>query len=460
MGLTYTDTLFVATFVMLVAVARVLRPLPRLQQALLLAFSLALVASWGVYDVALLVTVVIFNYFAAVLIAGTDGTRSCAILAITIASDVAILALFKYSNFVAQNVAILSGAPAPQFPLGIPLAISFYTFHVISYVVDVHRRNIRTVPFGQYFFYMTFFPHVIAGPIVRAWQLAPQVGVDRRVPTDLMIGFHYFVTGWFLKTFAADNIGRGIDPIWAGQSQAAATALDHWLVAFLYYCQIYADFAGYSLMALGMARLLGYRLPANFRTPMLAASLQDFWRRWHITLSRWLRDYLYIPLGGSRHGPQRTMLALAATMLLGGLWHGAAWGFVLWGAMHGIGLALERMFGIRTLASSRHWPLAWWMTQLWVTLAWVLFRAPSLDSAATFLSSMVPFHAGSERINRELLPLLLFAAPVVLHHLAPWCIRRIGRRRLVPLLGIATAIMLAVCLIAPSASKTFIYFRF
>ena len=263
--------------------------------------------------------------------------------------NIAFLALFKYSDFIVSNLALATGQTFLRFPVGIPIAISFYTFHVISYLVDLRSGKVQALRFRDFLFYLLFFPHLIAGPIVRVWQLVPQIGVRKISKWDLIFGVHYLTLGYFLKAIAADNLGAGIDPFWSMSPPYFLFGAERWIVALLYYCQIYADFAGYSLMALGLARLLGYRLPPNFRLPMLATNLQNFWRRWHITLSQWLRDYLYISLGGSRATRIRTAVNLLITMLLGGLWHGAAWGFIVWGFMHGLGLVWSRFLSKRVL---------------------------------------------------------------------------------------------------------------
>ena len=301
--------------------------------------------------------------------------------------------------------------------------------------------------FGRYLFYLSFFPHVVAGPIVRTWQLVPQLRFTRRVTADWAMGLHFLVTGFFLKSICADNIAGIIDPAWIS---ATLSTTDRWMVAFLYYCQIYGDFGGYSLMALGMARLLGFRLPANFRSPMRAVTLQEFWRRWHITLSRWLRDYLYIPLGGSRSG--FTSVNLMITMLLGGLWHGAGLGFVIWGAMHGAGLTVERLLPRR---SSRVW---WLATQLWVMIAWVPFRLPNRASASAFLTGMFSF--GSSAVSPAIAFALLFAAPIVIHQFLPLLIPRIGHRKLPIHLGVMTGILLIADLTIVAPGKVFLYFSF
>jgi alginate O-acetyltransferase complex protein AlgI len=262
------------------------------------------------------------------------------------------------------------------------------------------------------------------------------------------MGLHFLVTGFFLKAICADNIADIIDPAW--QSTVLSTS-DRWALAFLFYCRIYGDFAGYSLMALGMARLLGFRLPANFRSPLRAVTLQEFWRRWHTTLSRWLRDYLYISIGGSRHGLAWTCFALMITMLLGGLWHGAGLGFVIWGGIHGAGLVIERLFRRRNLA------LSWFITQILVTLAWVPFRLP-WEETQPVLDGM--FTLGGAVLSPSLAFASVFATPVVIHQLLPLLIPRIGFKRLPIYLGAMTGLLLIADLTIVSPSKIFLYFSF
>jgi alginate O-acetyltransferase complex protein AlgI len=337
----YTDSLFIFAFVAVVAVAMALRPWPAMRQWFLTIFSLFVMMTWGVYSLALFLVIAVANFFIARQMHARSKGAAKVIFAAAVATDIGMLGLFKYSAFVSLDLTWLTGS------IGIPLAISFYTFHIISYLADIYRGKTLPVTFGRYLFYLSFFPHVVAGPIVRTWQLVPQLRLIRQISGDWSMGLHFLVTGFFLKSICADNIAGIIDPAWKATSLSTG---DHWLVVFLYYCQIYGDFAGYSLMALGMARLLGFRLPANFRSPLRAITFQEFWRRWHITLSRWLRDYLYIPLGGSRTG--LTAVNLMITMLLGGLWHGAGLGFIIWGGIHGAGLVVERLFPHRNLTLS------------------------------------------------------------------------------------------------------------
>lgn len=437
-----------------------LRTRPGIRDWLLLIFSLCIIATWGLAGLVIFLVIAIFNFGAASVMSRMATPSARIVLIATILLDVATLATFKYTDFIASNLAVFGLEGIPKFPLSVPLAISFYTFHIISYLVDVYCGRVRPTNFTKFLFYLSFFPHVVAGPIVRAWQLIPQIGSVRPIRTDLIVGLHFMVTGFFLKTVVADNIAGGIDPLWLGH--AALTSADLWLLAVLYYFQIYGDFAGYSLMALGMARLVGYRLPANFRLPMNATSLRDFWRRWHITLSNWLRDYVYFALGGSRRKGVRTTINLLLTMLIGGLWHGAAWGFLLWGAMHGIGLAIEHSLRSRRLGElpgARYF--FWFITQTWIVLAWVPFRAPDASGAMSILGKMGSFFTTlnfSTSVN--FWPLFLVALPIVIHHFAPWIMRAAGKRNLGYLMGITTAVLLVLSITVMAPSHTFIYFKF
>jgi alginate O-acetyltransferase complex protein AlgI len=436
----YTDSLFIFTFAAIVVVARALRPWPLIRQWFLTIFSLFVIMTWGIYSLVLFLVIAGANFFAARLVTSRSKLKARLVLGVAVISDLAALAVFKYSKFLDLDLTWLTGA------IGIPLAISFYTFHIISYLVDIYRGKTVPMTFGRYLFYLSFFPHVVAGPIVRTWQLVPQLRATRKVKTDWAMGLHFLVTGFFLKSICADNIAGIIDPAWT----STLSTSDHWLVAFLYYCQIYGDFGGYSLMALGMARLLGFRLPANFRSPMRAATFQEFWRRWHITLSRWLRDYLYIPLGGSRTG--FTAANLMITMLLGGLWHGAGWGFVIWGALHGAGLIAERIV-------TRRNGLVWWLlTQVCVMIAWVPFRLPDWQSAKTFLRGMISI--GNSPSLPAIAFALVFTAPIVAHQFLPLLISRVGIKRLPIYLGIMTGVLLIADLSIVAPGKVFLYFSF
>ncbi|HEV8016447.1 MAG TPA: MBOAT family O-acyltransferase [Stellaceae bacterium] len=460
--MSYTDILFLFLLAALCVVSRFLRPWVRLREWVIIAFSLMIVASWGLFSLALLLAIAAINFLAMRIAIAQPPARERAIIIATIVFDIAALAVFKYDVFFLTTLETALDLNFRIPALGLPLAISFYTFHLISYLVDRLRGKIRPLPLRHYLFYLCFIPHLIAGPIVRVWQLPSQLGRVRRIRTDLLFGVHELVVGFFLKAVISNNLARLADPFWSSDPGVALSAADRWLVAFLYYCQIYADFAGYSLMALGMARLLGYRLPANFRAPLLAGTMQDFWRRWHITLSRWLRDYLYISLGGNRRGARRTLANIMITMLLGGLWHGAAWTFVAWGGMQGIGLAAERVLGFEAIAASAPRRIAWWLaTQLWVTLAWVFFRATDLPSALAFIAGMLRVdRAGAWIVHGAVLFPLLIAAGAVLHQMTPLALARLPRRYLATSLGLTTGALLVLDLLVYSPESVFIYFRF
>jgi D-alanyl-lipoteichoic acid acyltransferase DltB (MBOAT superfamily) len=310
-------------------------------------------------------------------------------LALSIASSAGMLLYFKYANLLLAGAATLSGARFEPLDLVAPAGISFYTFESISYVVDVYRRQLTPArSLLEYLAYLAYFPHLMAGPIMRAAQLLPSL---RQAPSfaaeRVGSGLFLVLCGLFKKAIVADYLARYADTVFAGG--AGLSGFELLLGIYAYSFQIYCDFAGYSEMALGLGRITGVELPVNFRAPYAAVSLTEFWRRWHITLSTWLRDYVYVPLGGNRGGPARTQLNLLATMLLGGLWHGASLAFVAWGFAHGLLLCAERAWSaplarLRETRAGR--VLSTFVTFHLVALAWVPFRAGSLSLSASLLS--------------------------------------------------------------------------
>ncbi|MGA3238710.1 MAG: MBOAT family O-acyltransferase [Bryobacteraceae bacterium] len=462
--MTYIDTLFLVLLIPLVAAVRYVIVPVRLREWLIIAASVMFLATWGHVSLLVFLSVIAINFAATIGIDRAGDRASRYLMAGMIAADLLALGYFKYFNFFIDSWNGVAGTTLPHHDLGLPLAISFYTFHLVSYLVDLQGRRVRRAGVREYLFYLSFFPHLVAGPIVRAWQFFPQIGKRRDVLGDLPVGLYQFVSGIFLKSIIADNIAQLIDPIWDGTGAFVPTGADHWAVAWLYYCQIYADFAGYSLMALGMSRFLGYRLPPNFRQPMLASSLQEFWRRWHMTLSRWLRDYLYRPLGGSRAGRWRTSINLMATMLLGGLWHGAGWTLVIWGALHGAGLVIERALGLNQSGwnGSRGAARAGWfvITQIWVTLAWIFFRSANLHSALTFLGALGDRSAASMVIHPPIRLAAGFGLGALLHQAFELGIVRMPRRWIPGALGLTTALAGVADVVILAPSKVFIYFKF
>ncbi len=297
-----------------------------------------------------------------------------------------LLLVFKYYNFLASNL-ILAGFHITYTNLILPVGISFYVFQAISFVIDHKRQHISKISFTETLAYISFFPQLVAGPIVRASVFLPQLEKTRRFNKHMFYtGLILFFAGLFKKVVIADNVGLFVDKVYA--TPGATTAGNHILAFYLYAIQIYYDFCGYSEMAIGIARTLGFKFPRNFARPYLSASITEFWRRWHISLSSWLRDYLYIPLGGNKRGHIRTYLNLAIVMLLGGLWHGAAWTFVAWGGLHGLMLIIERKI---KYAHKNHYSrfIGRFITFQVVCISWVFFRSPDFGSAAAFFQGMV-----------------------------------------------------------------------
>ena len=308
--------------------------------------------------------------------------------------NLAVLGCFKYYGFFVDSVtdaahSIGLGLSPPVLTIVLPVGISFFTFHAISYVIDIGRGQLRPLRLDELALYMSFFPHLVAGPIVRASELAPQLRTrsdPRRIPSGE--AFRLIAFGLFKKVVVSSYVATElVDPVFG--APAAHGPLDLLVGVYAYAIQIYADFSGYTDIAIGCALLLGIRFPQNFDAPYRSLSLQEFWRRWHMTLSRWLRDYLYIPLGGNRRGVRRTYINLGLTMVIGGLWHGAATTFLVWGAIHGGFLALERYVKERWHEQVPEpvlpWPVAnvlqWVLTFHVVCLAWIFFRADTVDGA-------------------------------------------------------------------------------
>jgi alginate O-acetyltransferase complex protein AlgI len=322
------------------------------------------------------------------------------LLPLGVSLNLGLLAYFKYAGFLTQTVAGLSGSDFSIDEIVLPLAISFFTFQQIAYLVDASRGIMREASFLKYSLFVCFFPQLIAGPIVHHLEMMPQF--DRRRAAgrrleDLSVGLAILVIGLFKKVILADNVAVYATPVFAAaDSGASLSFFEAWGGVLAYSVQIYFDFSGYSDMAIGSARLFGIRLPLNFASPYKSSSLIDFWRRWHMTLSRFLRDYLYFGLGGNRRGPTRRHANLLATMFLGGLWHGAGWSFVLWGSLHGLGLVANHGWrALRGNADSHAIPAplrragARGLTYLFVVMAWVVFRAETMAGALRVYEGML-----------------------------------------------------------------------
>ncbi len=456
---------FAIFFPIVLAISWGLMSRPSLWKPFIIVASYIFYASASWRFVFLLGGVTLGNQLAAVLIGRTEDERRRRLLVgIAVALDLAVLGVFKYYSFFVQQFAdvfahVGLGAPLPLITIALPVGVSFYTFQAISYVVDVKRRLVKPASLIDAVVYLSFFPHLIAGPIVRAREFLPQLSRPRN-PNRVAVGsgLALIALGVVEKVVIADYLARAIvEPVFAVPQ--AYTGPNLLLAAYGYAAQIYCDFSGYTNIAIGLALLMGYVFPLNFRSPYRATGFRDFWRRWHMTLSRFLRDFLYIPLGGNRGGRLATYRNLMITMILGGLWHGAAWTFVLWGAFQGAGLVTEHALGGRIRAPV--W-LKWFVTFHLIVFGWILFRSESLHLAGVYLSRLFTIGAPT-----------LWTAPVVGAILLVIGLQLVPERplerfqvrieRLRPALlavGLAIVIVFSAATVPSQGVPPFIYFRF
>lgn len=410
----------------------------------------------------------LLNFYAARFIARRpEASRLTLVLALT--SNLGLLGFFKYYNFGAQAVsqaAGLAGAPLdPVFmDILLPMGISFYTFQGLSYVIDVYWGNL--VPkkrFSDFFAYLSFFPQLVAGPIVRATDFLPQLRQDRRLkPGDLTVAFYRVCRGLFLKVVIADNIARYVEYHFS-VDPAQLSAPQAWLGAFMFAIQILCDFAGYSDVAIGIARLFGFRLKENFLNPYLARGFRDFWQRWHISLSSWFRDYLYIPLGGNQVTPMRGIFNLVVVFILCGLWHGAAWTFLIWGALHGGMILLERLLRsftwARQLGAKGYMqPLLVLGTFLAVVAAWVPFRSLEMGHALAYWAAMFNPHSQLSLFVAQ--PAAIVIAIFLLVQGWMYFLERRNFERNQGGMYIEALIYLTLVILLPGPGEDFIYFQF
>jgi D-alanyl-lipoteichoic acid acyltransferase DltB (MBOAT superfamily) len=383
---------FAIFFPVVLALSWALMSRPAVWKPFIVAVSYLFYASANWKFVFLIAAVTVGNQLAANLIHRTDDeNRRKWILRFAVGLDLVVLGAFKYYAFFVTDInrvleATSLGLPLPLLTIALPIGVSFFTFQAISYVVDVKKELIAPAPVLDLAIYLSFFPHLIAGPIVRAREFLPQLQTPRD-PRDIPGGAAMWLIaiGLIKKVAIADYLAREVvDPVFAVPE--AYSGADVIFATYAYAAQIYCDFSGYTDMAIGLALLMGFVFPNNFDRPYRAHSFREFWRRWHITLSRFLRDFLYIPFGGSRGGKLKTVRNLMATMLLGGLWHGAAWTFVLWGGIHGAAQAVEHVF--RGKIEIPKW-LGWLLTFHIICAAWILFRSPDLGVAADVFARMV-----------------------------------------------------------------------
>jgi alginate O-acetyltransferase complex protein AlgI len=452
-------------------------PWHRARVWLLLAASFYFYANWNRWLAGLICATTVMDYWIARrLEASTSPARRRWLLGASLVVNLGLLAYFKYANFFLrslEDVLEAAGASAslPVLRVILPVGISFYTFEAINYTVDVYRGKLRAERhLGNFMLFILFFPHLIAGPIVRAHDFLPQIHRRKRWDwPQLNLGMQYFVLGMVKKLVVADRMALYVDPVFAHPAGYGTGAL--WLATLAWAMQVFCDFSGYTDMALGTAHLLGYKLAQNFNLPYLAANIADFWRRWHMSLSGWLRDYLFIPLGGSRGGRLKTARNLLVTMALGGLWHGASWPYVVFGCLQGGLLIVHRAF--RTLCAARPrldrglQTAAGTALRVALTFAvfcctLVVFRAPTVSAGLGMLRTMlVPQAAAALRLPAGGIwwTLALVALGHFLGYRGRW--KTLAARLPEPVLGCGYAAALALAfLLAPDASKVFIYFQF
>jgi alginate O-acetyltransferase complex protein AlgI len=465
---------FAIFFLLVLPLSWLTMPWPHRWRPFIVIASYVFYSWWDWRFIFLLAGCTLWNQVLAVRIwrARAPSQRK-ALLFLALAGNLAVLGYFKYYDFFVSSSDNLLSVVGLDVPLELksivlPVGISFYTFMAISYVVDAYRGEFEPTTLEKFAVYLSFFPHLVAGPIVRPSELIPQFDTPRNPRrVDTSRAFYLIATGLFKKVVIANYLASAIvDDVFGAPGQHSS--LEILIAVYAYAVQIYADFSGYTDIAIGIALLLGFNFPQNFDSPYAAVSVQDFWRRWHMTLSRWLRDYVYIPLGGSRGGTIFTYRNLLLTMLIGGLWHGAAWTFVVWGGLHGAALAAERFRRDRRGGPSA--PVTGWarwrgriVTFHFVCLAWIFFRADSFGAAWDMIEGLFTGWGDSSPLVTSGV-LLAIVAGIGSQYL-PARIPRLVMARFsrLPVLGQATVLAFSLMLtsvLGPEGVAPFIYFQF
>jgi D-alanyl-lipoteichoic acid acyltransferase DltB (MBOAT superfamily) len=465
---------FALFFLIVLPLSWLTMPWPHRWRPFIILASYVFYSWWDWRFVLLLAGCTIWNQVLAVRIwRSRVASQRKALLVLALAGNLGMLAYFKYYDFFVSSTDNMAATVGLELPLSLksivlPVGISFFTFMAISYVVDAYRGDFQPTTLEKFAVYLSFFPHLVAGPIVRPSELIPQIDTPRNPRyVDTSRAFYLIATGLFKKVVIANYLASSIvDEVFAAPSEHSS--LEILIAVYAYAVQIYADFSGYTDIAIGIALLLGFTFPQNFDSPYAATSVQDFWRRWHMTLSRWLRDYVYIPLGGNRGTRLLTYRNLLLTMLIGGLWHGAAWTFVVWGGLHGAALVGERWWADRHGRSPR--PATAWtrrrarlLTFHFVCFAWIFFRADSFETAWEMITGL--FTSWGEPSPLVTTGVLLAIAVGIASQYLPARIPRLVMARFsrLPVLGQATVLALCLMLtsaLGPEGVAPFIYFQF
>lgn len=435
------------------------------------AFRIVIIVSssvfYGYWDyrfLGLLYFATLVDWIAGIKISqANDESRRKIYLLISLVLNLGILFFFKYCNFFIDNLRDV-GVTIANLDIVLPVGISFYTFQTMSYTIDVYRRHMPAEKSFLNFLYFTiFFPQLVAGPIVRADEFLPQIQeIPKSSWRQVREGGSIFITGLIKKLLFADTIAPYVDHVFHSPEIYSTTTI--WLAVIAYTIQIFCDFSGYTDMAIGIAKMFGHELVMNFNLPYISRSITEFWRRWHMSLSRWIRDYIYISLGGNKKGRMRTYFNLLVTMLLGGLWHGASWNFILWGGLHGAALAFERFFHLdRKFLNGPFALVRWLLTLVYVMICWVFFRAKDLPTAIFMLKKMFMYHAGIYWFQAQFSIVLSFT---ILFHIIAYFVIKDRFEYYMPNLNtfwglfILVFVILGIIYLNPMYYNPFIYFQF
>lgn len=470
----FSSVLFIVYFLPAFLLIYYLTP-SQLKNAVILVGS-AFFYMWGAPKfVGVILGSILLDYVLAQVIHNAEGRRRKLYLVLSVAVNVGILLYFKYSNFFVENLnAVLAEYGWKNISwteVALPIGISFFTFHELSYIIDVYRGVKPPMKrLTDYAVYILLFPQLIAGPIIRYNEIADQIKdrAHRINVENAFLGFFRFIIGLSKKVLVANVLGEYVDYNYEASLGLMGT-FDTWILVLAYTFQIYFDFSGYSDMAIGLARMMGFVFPENFSNPYISQSITEFWKRWHISLSRWMRDYLYIPLGGNRVSAARLYINLWIVFIISGFWHGAEWTFIAWGVYHGLFLVLERLFLLKLTAFIGK-PLRILITFLLVVIGWVFFRAENMDTAISILQKMFVYVPGEELYPPSYKFVFVFCAAIVFCFMAGFKKVELAEERIYAHAGklrsisIAAAVtcMLFLCMgeLMSSSFNPFIYFRF
>lgn len=456
---------FLAFFAVVLTLNHALLRYETARRWMLIAASAYFYGQWNWHYLLLIYFTVTVDYFLGHRI--YRRLQPKAALVVSLGVNLGILAVFKYGNFLADTINAGLAAASAELQLGpvdllLPVGISFYTFQSLSYTLDLYRRQLEPRRrYADYALFVSFFPQLVAGPIIRASEFFKELDARREVSrAAAQAGFTLIVMGLVKKVVFADNLALLVDPVFENPAD-----VDRWttlLAVYAFAFQIYFDFSGYTDIAIGVARLLGFNFPKNFDHPYVALSVREFWRRWHMTLSRWLRDYLYISLGGSRRGHARTLVNLMLTMLLGGLWHGASWNFVVWGALHGIYLVVERVVSPAASRFPFSVALRWVITFHLICFAWIFFRAVAFEDSYQLLTNLIVDPTPARFSTTPAYGWASILGFLLLHR---WShnrqlVDRLAEAGTLPYVVTHGLALIAIVLLAPLTAQPFVYFQF